>query len=155
MIQLQERSIRIRRRGATLSTDRIQQWDSSSSVGNEILGLFPHDMLPENRIVNLGRSVPVDIFRQALHENLSLRQEVRVLKNQVAQLMSAVGLDQPESRKIKKSEAKREVAAYFEAHPDQTIYPSDVTAALNLEYDLVLDVIEQLENEGQVAKAEA
>ena len=55
----------------------------------------------------------------------------------------------------KHSQFQKGKSGNFEEHSNESIYPSDVSEALNLDYDLVMHVIELLENEGRIAKTEA
>lgn len=138
----------------TISTGEVPVW-APSSASKKIFASLSHDALADEQFLYFSSSVPVDLLQQAFHENLTLRSKVASLEAQMADLRYHLGLDRPEPRTLTKPQARREIAGYFEAHPDQKIYPSDVAADLNLDYDLVLDTIEQLEDEGQVAKAEA
>ena len=53
-------------------------------------------------------------------------------------------------REIPREQAKEEVRAFFKAHHGETIYPSDVMEALSLDYDLVYEICEELEQEGKI-----
>ena len=70
----------------------------------------------------------------------------------MARLKEAVGIAEVEIREIDGDQAKKEIAAFFAAHDGETIFPSDVSADLRLDYDLVCQLIEQLEAEGSVGK---
>ena len=55
-----------------------------------------------------------------------------------------------EIREIPREQAKEEVRAFFKAHHGEAIYPSDVMEALSLDYDLVYEICEELEQEGKI-----
>ena len=152
MTQSDQRSIQLPSRPETLSAGGVQLLRSPSASGNEILEVFAHHAPPQNQTFHISRSTSVDILQQTLHENLTLRGKVQALEGQMAGILSALGLDQPPLRELTKSQAKREVAAYFEAHPDETIYPSDIAEELHLSYEIVIDAIRGLERTGTIAK---
>ncbi len=81
------------------------------------------------------------------------RQRIESLEREVAELRKAVGLDRPAPRKISRTQAKKEIGAYFAQRDGQVVYPSDVAEDLNLDYDLVLTEINELEKESKVSKA--
>jgi len=55
-----------------------------------------------------------------------------------------------EIREIPRKQAKDEIRAFFKSHDGETIYPSDIMEALALDYDLVYEICEELEEEGKV-----
>ena len=94
------------------------------------------------------------MLRNALDQNQEFVRRIEALERQLAEIQDALGASEHEPRKITKAQAKREIRSYFKEQPDETVYPSDVAIALGLEYDFVVGVIETLEREGRIAKAE-
>jgi cell division protein FtsB len=155
MIQAQENSIVFPKRRETGSAGGLQSWHSPSSLGNNLLEFVLQNQIQRDQGFDLAQSAQVDMLQhafQAMNENRSLRQEMKALEVQIADLRSELGLDRPKPREITKAQAKREIIKYFEAHLDQTVYPSDIADELNLDYDKVLDVIQNLEDSGAVMK---
>lgn len=142
----------MRSRPETFSASGLRLLGRPSAIGNEILELNPHHAFKRDEVFRFTSSASVDLLKQALDENLTLREKVQTLEDQMSSLIARLGLDQPPPRRITKSEAKREVAAYFQAHQDETIFPSDIADELNIDYDVVVDAIRQLERAGTIAK---
>ena len=55
-----------------------------------------------------------------------------------------------ECRNISKEEAKKEIKAYFEEHHGENFYASDIEDNLGIEYDLVMEIFEELESEREI-----
>ena len=112
-----------------------------------------------------GTSTAQIVIRPAGAESLELihavveqdrqrdRQRIESLEREVAELREAVGLDRPAPRKMSKTQAKKEIGAYFAQRDGQVVYPSDIAEDLNLDYDLVLIAINELEKDSKVSKA--
>ncbi len=81
------------------------------------------------------------------------RERIEALEQVVAELQKVIGVGRGALRKISKAQATEEIRAYFVQHDEQVVYPSDVVEDLNLDYDLVLEVINELEKKGKVSKA--
>ena len=81
------------------------------------------------------------------------RARIEALEQVVAELQEVIGVGRGALRKISKAQAAREIRAYFAQHDEQVVYPSDVAEDLNLDYDLVLEAINELEKKGKVSKA--
>jgi hypothetical protein len=56
-------------------------------------------------------------------------------------------------RDIPDEHAKTKIKAYFEDRHGKIVYPSDVAEDLHLDYDQTVRLINELENDGQVARA--
>jgi hypothetical protein len=84
-----------------------------------------------------------------------LSSEVRALRAEVRGLAEAIrGLREQMAdatlviRDVPREDAKREVAGYLK---DQgRAFPSDISDALRLDYDLVVDILTELQREGRV-----
>lgn len=86
-----------------------------------------------------------------------LLQRVQALEVMVQNLSSSekTGSDVPlEVRALSKNKARAEIKAYFQSHHGETLYSSEVAAALTLDYDLVAGLMKDLEENGQIAKTE-
>lgn len=59
-----------------------------------------------------------------------------------------------EVRELPDAEAKRLIKEYFEQHHGETAYASDIALSLKLDYEQVTRLMTELENEGQIAKAQ-
>lgn len=58
-------------------------------------------------------------------------------------------------RQISAAEAKQEIKTLFEERHGEVLFPSDIADELNLEYDFVIVLLAELENEGKIAATEA
>jgi hypothetical protein len=58
-------------------------------------------------------------------------------------------------RTLSDKDAKKEIKKFFEANDGETLYPSDVSEVLNLDYEFVERIVWELENEGKIATADA
>jgi transcriptional regulator with AAA-type ATPase domain len=95
----------------------------------------------------------------------ALTQEIALLRAAVTELTELIGLqrDAAEARgkpvrilpkkAISDDAAKAKIKAYFEQRHGQTVYPSDVAEELRLEYSRTVRLINELESNGQVARA--
>ena len=136
--------------GKTESTSPFAVVAPISGAGKETLVIGRQDLAQDIQVVHFSPSSQAAI----LEENQTLRETVQVLQSQMANILSALGLDRPEPRDITKAQAKREIEAHFRKSSGQTIYPSDVADELGLSYELVVGIIEQLEGQRRIAKAE-
>ena len=92
--------------------------------------------------------------RQDADRIASLEYEVADLKEIVAGLTAIFdSAEVGEPRKVTKPAAKKEIKKYFEEHHGKALYPSDVSEALNLSYELVSDIMDALEEGGEIALA--
>lgn len=83
--------------------------------------------------------------------NAELRAENESLKAKVVAMQATNSAGKfLEIREIPREQAKEEVRAFFKAHHGETIYPSDVMEALSLDYDLVYEICEELEQEEKI-----
>lgn len=84
-------------------------------------------------------------------ENARLKAENVSLRKRVVAMQATNSAEKfLEIRDIPRDQAKEEVRAFFESHHGETIYPSDVMEALSLDYDLVYEICEELEKEGNI-----
>ena len=81
------------------------------------------------------------------------RERIEALEKVVAELQEVIVVCRGALRKIPKTQATGEIRAYFAQHDEQVVYPSDVAEDLNLDYDLVMEAINELEKKGKVSKA--
>jgi hypothetical protein len=58
--------------------------------------------------------------------------------------------ESPEPREISDAEAKAEIKNIFDSHNGEVLYPSDVAHQLNLDYDTVVRLLDELEAEGRI-----
>ena len=116
-----------------------------------------------------GESTPIsfrvvlsdsEVFAKSglLEECLQLKMETTKLKAENISLKAKVVAMQAtnsaerfqEFREIPRDQAKEEVRAFFKAHHGETIYPSDIMNTLSLDYNLVYEICEELEQEGEI-----
>jgi len=84
-------------------------------------------------------------------ENAKLKVENDGLRAKVVAMQATNSAEEIlEIREIPREQAKEEVRAFFKAHHGEAIYPSDVMEALSLDYDLVYEICEELEKEGNI-----
>lgn len=89
--------------------------------------------------------------QQLKAENIKLKAENISLRKMVVAMQATNSAEQIlEIRDLSREQAKKEVRAFFKAHHGETIYPSDVMEALSLDYDLVYEICEELEQEGKI-----
>ena len=98
-------------------------------------------------------SVDSDVVKLLLLQNQDDRNRIATIERELAELREVVGLKEPEIRSVSRSQAKKEIKAYFEKNDGETVFPSDVAEALALDYDVVVDLVDELETKGQIAKA--
>lgn len=89
-------------------------------------------------------------------EITKLRTAIEGLSERIAE-MNAPNDDRSGAERIPRAgisedSAKQAIKAYFEARHGDTVYPSDVADALNLDYDNVVRLIGELERDGRVAR---
>lgn len=99
-------------------------------------------------------SVGADDTRMAGAELQKVKQEIAELRELVAQLIQEMQPESVEIRDISVEQAKHEIKAYFNDHHDESIYPSDLEVALRLDYTLIVQLVGQLEEEGEIGKVQ-
>ena len=125
------------------------------SEGNGSLVISVQNRPVDPEVLNVSYSTLPDMQQQALEEeNRSYRQRIETLERQMIELLEDRAESEPRVRDVTKAVGRREVRTYFKEHREEIIYPSDVADALDLEYDFVLGLIEELEAEGRIAKAQ-
>lgn len=107
----------------------------------------------EYYVISAGRFLDSHVMKLLLTQNRDDRDRIAALEGEVAELRTAVGLEEPEIRSISPVQGKKEIKAYFEKHDGETVFPSDVAEALALDYDLVVELVNELETKGQIGKA--
>ncbi len=105
-------------------------------------------------ILHFSSSTAVDMLQRTLEENRFYRQRLETLERQMSEVLAERAESEAQVRKVSKAVGRRKVEAYFKKHRDQTIYPSDVADALGLSYDFVVGMIEDLAQQGRIAKAD-
>jgi hypothetical protein len=95
--------------------------------------------LPEGSAINSG----------LYNEVIRLRIENQQLREQVA-AMQADNAVMLEIREIPRDQAKDEIRQFFKDHHGEKIYPSDIMESLALDYDLVYEICEELEKDGEI-----
>lgn len=88
----------------------------------------------------------------------SVRKEVDFLKKEMSELKSMIAGLVPkdrviEVREVSPEDARKEIQQYFEAYGGDVIYPSDVAEALNLDYLMVNEIMEEFFNDGKIRRA--
>ena len=147
--------IALSQRSLTGSTGAIEFMVPASARLKGSLVIGHQDWAGDLGIVQFSPSTLANMQQQALEEeNRSYRQRIETLERQMAELFEARAESEPQVRKISKARGRREVEAYFKEHQDKIIYPSDVADALGLSFDFVAVVIEDLEEQGRITKAE-
>lgn len=53
-------------------------------------------------------------------------------------------------REITKDKAKEEIIEYFKEHPNRDIFPTDLNIELKIPYDLVVEILDDLEDENLI-----
>lgn len=96
-------------------------------------------------IADFGMVDDLDHLRSE-HERLAL--EVAELKGQVRDLQQQI--EPPALRDLTDEAAKAEIKTFFADHHGETIYASDVAAALSLDYDKVAQWLQELEHDGEI-----
>ncbi len=92
----------------------------------------------------------LDMISELLEQSRYDRRRIETLEHEVSRLRDLIGLNRPAPRALSKARAKKEIRAYFTEHDGEKIYASDISDGLNLEYDLVLMVINVLEEESKM-----
>lgn len=127
--------------------------EKASSFDEGLMPLY-HSTPTHQVFFSPGAAESLEMIHAVVEQNRQLdRGRIESLEREVAELREAVGLDRPAPRKASKTQVKKEIRAHFAQHDGQVIYPSDIAEDLNLDYDSVLAVINELEKEGKVSKA--
>jgi hypothetical protein len=92
-------------------------------------------------------SASIDALKQSIDE---LKKEVASLTNQLEAVTAQLTA---KPREISDEAAKTEIKQYFESLDGDVIYPSDVADDLNIDYDTVARLIQELVADGQIAAA--
>ena len=126
-------------------------------VGTPIALVYKGEATPVPLASSISESVifsktnPYAECLQLRAENTKLKAENKVLRAKVvAMQVTNSAKELLEIREIPRKQAKEEVRAFFKAHHGEAIYPSDVMEALSLDYDLVYEICEELEKEGNI-----
>jgi len=95
-----------------------------------------------------GGLEPADVL-YLMEENASLRQEIEQIKQKVSELEERI----PEERvivlkEISKEEAKEEIRQLFSS--GRTLYYSDIAEELRLDLKLVVDICDELQEDGEI-----
>ena len=90
-------------------------------------------------------------LQKVKNENCTIKMENQELHKKLQAVNPQIE-DVIELRDISREQAKTEVTKYFKDHHGETVYPSDIAEALNLSYLIIEEIIEELENEGQVGR---
>ena len=77
-----------------------------------------------------------------------LTAEVDALKKKVASMEA--NFEIIDLRDIPRAQAKDEIRAFFQEHKGEEIYPSDIMAALCLDYELISEICHELEQDGKI-----
>jgi regulator of replication initiation timing len=97
-------------------------------------------------------SLTLGVLINALRaENEALKMENQQLKDKVGQ--NPLETQIVKTRVISRKRAKEEISRFFVEHHGEVIYPSDIAEELNLSYFVVEEIIEDLENEGEIRRA--
>lgn len=122
------------------------KWDGTSLIAFSSKGI--------STTVSLQSSISdSEIFASTglYAECLQLKAENEGLRAKVVAMQATNSAEKIlEIREIPREQAKEEVRAFFKAHHGEAIYPSDVMEALSLDYDLVYEICEELEQEGKI-----
>ena len=76
-----------------------------------------------------------------------LRKQISTLSEKLEAVMAGA----VSTRAISDDDARKEIKGYFEELHGETIYPSDIADALNLEYEMVVRLIQELCDAGEIA----
>jgi hypothetical protein len=102
-----------------------------------------HGSAEDSPIASLTASV------RELHEAVnSLKHEMTALREQ---LESVVALAGQRPSEVSDDDAKREIKEYFESLDGETLYPSEISESLNLDYDQVVRTLRDLVEDGEIA----
>jgi hypothetical protein len=106
-----------------------------------IRGVAAHPTQP-NIFINLAEKVA-----GLTSEIADLRKQLSALSEQLEAVMAATAA----TRDIPDEDAKKEIKEYFEEYHGETIYPSEISDTLHLDYDLVIRLIQELCDAGEIA----
>ncbi len=131
----------------------IRLEEKASSFGEGVILLY-HGT-PTLRTFSIpGAADSLEMISAVIEQNRQRdRERIEALEQVVAELQEVIGVGRGALRKISKAQAAGEIRAYFAQHDEQVVYPSDVAEDPNLDYDLVLEAINELEKKGKVSKA--
>ena len=122
------------------------KWDGTSLIAFSSKGI--------STTVSLQSSISdSEIFASTglYAECLQLKAENEGLRAKVVAMQATNSAEKfLEIREIPREQAKEDIRAFFKAHHGEAIYPSDVMEALSLDYDLVYEICEELEQEGKI-----
>jgi hypothetical protein len=82
-----------------------------------------------------------------------IQKNLHDLEHKVAILAHQINEQEPliiELREITHAQAKQEINEYFKSHHGETIHSYHMTEALKIEVELVEEILEELEKEGQI-----
>jgi len=110
-----------------------------------------------------GATELINVSNPLLETMTALTAEVRELRGAVETAVKGLAavtrrLDElrateaPEANVVRDEDARTTIKSYFEAHHGETLYPSDVAAALHLPYRQVTKLLDELERDGQIAR---
>jgi len=129
------------------------KWDGTSLIAFSSKGISTTVSL-QSSISDSEIFASTGLYAECLQlkgENAKLKAENEGLRAKVVAMQAT---NSPEKilgiREIPREQAKEEVRAFFKAHHGEAIYPSDVMEALSLDYDLVYEICEELEQEGKI-----
>ena len=116
--------------------------DESIAVGNG------HDpsILKEVTIETLQK-----IQAQQKELEITLKEQQEEL-NRIKKEVEGFIIEEITLREISSGQAKTEIKQYFKEHDGETIYPSDIVEALNIDYLEIEKAFEELKNEGLIAE---
>jgi len=115
----------------------VRRWDIGGSV---VVQNFPLES-------------PVDILSRNISE---LTEAIQILIQRINALedrLEALSPIEIEARDITDEQAKEEIKKWFEDRHGEILFPSDVADELSLDYDVVVRLLTDLENEGKVRSA--
>ena len=88
------------------------------------------------------------INQNILSEVAELRERVTFLESEIARLEQLYAPEVIELREIGREQAKAEIVALFAT--GETLYYSDISDRLSLDYELVVEICRELEAEGAI-----
>lgn len=134
-------------------TNRISVWKHTfpSGLGNMPM---PFGGIIINEAVS-STGQPTLVYDRRISD---IEKEVKALKEMITQINRC--FDPEESaiinlRDIPRDQAREEIKKYFEAHHGENLYSHDITKALSIDIEIVDDVLEEMEREGQIKEASA
>ena len=88
------------------------------------------------------------VNQNILSEVAELRERVTFLESEIARLEQLYAPEVIELREIGREQAKAEIVALFAT--GETLYYSDISDRLSLDYELVVEICRELEAEGAI-----